>query len=151
MQILAPHRSFLPSAMGEISPVVYKTYNAPPLRYQGKKRAHRTLRAWMILFLTSIGIFIAGILLSIYYNTMFLFLFLPFGFAWRFRGRRGTSNRDSSRSGGGQPDDNQRPPSWTTSTIQFCPHCGRRLGSEDLFCPSCGRPIEGRISNSDLR
>jgi len=108
------------------------------------------LRAWQIVLIASAAIFVVGMLLSIYFNTMFLFLFLPFGFAWGFGSRRG-----AKRSAGTSQDETEdQQPSWTTDTTsppQFCSHCGRRLGDADLFCPTCGRPIQGRINNGDLR
>jgi hypothetical protein len=28
-----------------------------------------------------------------------------------------------------------------SEAVNFCPHCGRRAGPDDLFCAGCGRPL----------
>lgn len=109
------------------------------------------MRAYHIALIVSVAIFVVGILLSIYLNAMFLFFFLPIGFAWGF-GRRGArkpvtpeqrqhSNGESAASS----------TSSQLSTAPFCTSCGARLVKGSLFCQACGRPVKERFSRGDLR
>lgn len=92
-----------------------------------------------IALIVSLAVFAVGILLSIFFNALFLFFFLPFGFAWTF-GRKGNTGKSEQFA-------------WTrnAATQQFCTHCGARLAESDLFCPICGKSVRGRVSRDDLR
>ena len=87
-----------------------------------------------ILIAISIGIFLVGLLLTIYYGVLFFFLFLPIGFIWNaFRGNSRTQG--TVRSG----------------QQLLCANCGTASSEGNLFCPTCGQPLHENVRDSDLR
>jgi len=78
------------------------------------------MKPFMISLIIFLVILAAGILLSIYFNSLILLLLLPFGFAWSFR-------RKSSK-----------------KQLSYCGSCGRMLNQGDTYCPSCGRIVDAK-------
>jgi hypothetical protein len=105
------------------------------------------MRGYQIALIVSIGIFVVGIILTLFFNTLFLFLFLPIGFGWSFwrRGARTPASENQSTNTGYSGI------SGYSAGSQFCTFCGTRLVAGNLFCPNCGRPVSRGISYEDLR
>ena len=56
----------------------------------------RISRVLLILSIVSLAI---GVVLSIYYNSLFLFIFLPFGFGWGFTNKSEHNKREKDNKG----------------------------------------------------
>jgi hypothetical protein len=106
------------------------------------------MKGYQIALIVTAAVLAVSILVSILFNTFFLFLFLPIGFGWSFW-RRGGQKKNAHTERDDSPY-SSRP--TASSSPQFCTFCGTLLGQGNLFCPTCGRPVSARkMSNEDLR
>ena len=106
-------------------------------------REEHIMRGYQIALIITVPVFVASILVSILFNRLFLFLFLPIGIGWGFwlRGDKQTNSEQQTR--------------WShssqTSSSQFCIYCASMSQHGNVFCPTRGKPVPRKISYEDLK
>jgi flagellar basal body-associated protein FliL len=110
---------------------------------------HGKMKSYQIALIVTFAVLVLGILLSIFLNSLFLFFFLPFGFAWGFGRKRKSSSVQQEEEE--EEGEEQRHDSIPYSSPAFCAYCGSRLVRGNPYCPSCGRVTYGSVGFQDLR